>query len=101
MKLVRVHNFPLAPFGFCGQAPATPDAVIAWLSDRKTARLELADGSIFKGYSFGHDESSSGEVVFNTGVVKHSHRPVSDHPYSLGLRSTVAAMHIFVGSVIG
>jgi carbamoyl-phosphate synthase small subunit len=32
-------------------------------------RLVLEDGSIFYGYCFGHDVSSSGEVVFNTGMV--------------------------------
>lgn len=44
-------------------------SLISWLSARTEATLELADGSIFKGFSFGHDESTSGEVVFNTGMV--------------------------------
>jgi len=43
--------------------------LISWLTNRKQASLELADGSVFKGYSFGHAGSTSGEVVFNTGMV--------------------------------
>ncbi len=33
------------------------------------ARLELHDGAVMHGTSFGHAESTSGEVVFNTGMV--------------------------------
>ncbi len=33
------------------------------------AKLLLEDGTEFLGYSFGHDESISGEVVFTTGMV--------------------------------
>jgi carbamoyl-phosphate synthase small subunit len=33
------------------------------------ARLELEDGSVFHGYSFGARRSVAGEVVFNTGMV--------------------------------
>jgi len=33
------------------------------------ARLVLEDGSVFEGKSFGFEESVSGEVVFNTGMV--------------------------------
>jgi len=33
------------------------------------ARLELEDGSVFHGFSFGAQQSVSGEVVFNTGMV--------------------------------
>ena len=32
-------------------------------------RLVLEDSSFFEGYSFGHEASVSGEVVFNTGMV--------------------------------
>jgi carbamoyl-phosphate synthase small subunit len=32
-------------------------------------RLELEDGTTFKGFSFGHHRSVAGEVVFNTGMV--------------------------------
>lgn len=33
------------------------------------ARLELEDGSVFQGYSFGAQQSVAGEVVFNTSMV--------------------------------
>lgn len=33
------------------------------------ASLVLEDGSIYPGVSFGADQSSAGEVVFNTGMV--------------------------------
>ncbi|GAB1603066.1 carbamoyl-phosphate synthase [ammonia], mitochondrial-like [Argonauta hians] len=35
----------------------------------RKAHLVLQDGSHFQGYSFGHESSCSGEVVFNTGLV--------------------------------
>ncbi len=34
----------------------------------KRAVLELEDGTRFEGYSFGHEESTSGEAVFNTAM---------------------------------
>merc|ERR1719309_51664 len=46
-----------------------PKALVNWLETRKSASLVLHDGSIFQGYSFGHAESTTGEVVFNTGMV--------------------------------
>ena len=36
---------------------------------RTKARLELEDGSVFQGFSFGSRRSVAGEVVFNTGMV--------------------------------
>ena len=33
-----------------------------------SASLVLEDGTRLKGYSFGHSKSTSGEVVFNTGL---------------------------------
>ncbi|OGD20315.1 MAG: carbamoyl phosphate synthase small subunit [Candidatus Aminicenantes bacterium RBG_16_63_16] len=36
---------------------------------RVKARLELEDGSVFHGFSFGDRRSVAGEVVFNTGMV--------------------------------
>ena len=38
------------------------------MSDKKTARLVLEDGTLFKGYSFGAATSVPGEVVFNTAM---------------------------------
>eukprot|EP00929_Paragymnodinium_shiwhaense_P112635 TRINITY_DN808_c0_g1_i4.p1 TRINITY_DN808_c0_g1~~TRINITY_DN808_c0_g1_i4.p1 ORF type:complete len:1588 (-),score=339.38 TRINITY_DN808_c0_g1_i4:477-5240(-) len=48
---------------------SSPETVLDWLASRKGASLELSDGSVFKGYSFGHPASIAGEVVFNTGMV--------------------------------
>lgn len=36
---------------------------------RVEARLVLEDGSVFSGFSFGAQKTTSGEVVFNTGLV--------------------------------
>merc|ERR1719361_1907977 len=47
----------------------TPGSLLSWLSSRKRASLELANGDVFEGFSFGHPESTTGEVVFNTGMV--------------------------------
>lgn len=33
------------------------------------AQLELSDGTVFNGFSFGYTGNSAGEVVFNTGMV--------------------------------
>jgi carbamoyl-phosphate synthase small subunit len=44
-------------------------SIISWLAARKPACLELADGTKYEGWSFGHAKSTSGEVVFNTGMV--------------------------------
>ncbi|TTA11849.1 Protein PYR1-3 [Bagarius yarrelli] len=35
----------------------------------RSAQLVLQDGTAMKGYSFGYDQSTSGELVFNTGLV--------------------------------
>lgn len=48
---------------------AAPVELLKWLTHRRRAVLELADGHKFKGYSFGSPQSISGEVVFNTGMV--------------------------------
>ena len=44
-------------------------------------KLVLEDGSIFQGYSFGYPCSTSGEVVFNTGMVGYP-ESVTDPSYS-------------------
>ena len=38
-------------------------------NDRKVAKLILQDGTEFSGYSFGYENNTNGEVVFNTGMV--------------------------------
>src|SRR5512138_1059943 len=35
---------------------------------RKTALLALADGTVYRGFAFGHEGEAEGEVVFNTGL---------------------------------
>ena len=47
----------------------------------KKAQLVLEDGSIFHGYSFGFSSSTSGEVVFNTGMVGYP-ESLTDPSYS-------------------
>jgi len=44
-------------------------------------KLVLEDGSIFSGYSFGYPLSTSGEVVFNTGMVGYT-ESLTDPSYS-------------------
>ena len=44
-------------------------------------KLVLEDGSIFSGYSFGYPLSTSGEVVFNTGMVGYP-ESLTDPSYS-------------------
>ena len=39
------------------------------MEQKKKARLELEDGSVFHGYSFGAQKSVAGEVVFNTSMM--------------------------------
>ena len=39
------------------------------LLGRKKAKIVLEDGTIMFGESFGYEESTSGEVVFSTGMV--------------------------------
>ena len=36
---------------------------------RKTANLILQDNTVYSGVSFGYEDSTAGEIVFNTGMV--------------------------------
>ena len=49
--------------------------------DCKKASLVLEDGRVFHGFSFGYPESTSGEVVFNTGMVGYP-ESLTDPSYS-------------------
>jgi len=51
------------------------------MSDKKTARLVLEDGTQFAGYSFGAETSLSGEVVFNTAMTGYP-ESLTDPSYS-------------------
>jgi len=39
------------------------------LKQKTKTKLILKDGTVYSGFSFGHSSSTSGEVVFNTGMV--------------------------------
>ena len=52
------------------------------MSDKKTARLILEDGTQFEGYSFGAETSVSGEVVFNTAMTGYP-ESLTDPSYRL------------------
>ena len=51
------------------------------MSDKKSARLLLEDGTEFRGWSFGHPQSVSGEVVFNTAMTGYP-ESLTDPSYS-------------------
>ena len=51
------------------------------MSDKKSARLVLEDGTQFAGYSFGAETSLSGEVVFNTAMTGYP-ESLTDPSYS-------------------
>ena len=42
------------------------------MSNLKNIKLVLEDGHVFHGYSFGHESSVSGEVVFNTAMTGYT-----------------------------
>ncbi|KAG5305502.1 carbamoyl-phosphate synthase [Histoplasma capsulatum G186AR] len=49
--------------------PASPPKVGAEGGGSKWYALELEDGTVYQGYSFGADKSIAGELVFQTGMV--------------------------------
>ncbi|QSS57971.1 bifunctional pyrimidine biosynthesis protein pyrABCN [Histoplasma capsulatum] len=49
--------------------PASPPKVGAEGNGSKWYALELEDGTVYQGYSFGADKSIAGELVFQTGMV--------------------------------
>jgi carbamoyl-phosphate synthase small subunit len=50
-------------------------------NSKPKSELILEDGSVFQGYSFGSKKSTSGEVVFNTGMVGYP-ESLTDPSYS-------------------
>jgi carbamoyl-phosphate synthase small subunit len=62
------------------------------VTDRKTAYLALADGTLFKGQSFGADGFSTGEVVFTTGMT--GYQEVLTDPSYAGQIVTMTSPHI-------
>ena len=51
------------------------------MSDKKSARLILEDGTTFTGYSFGAETATTGEVVFNTAMTGYP-ESLTDPSYS-------------------
>jgi carbamoyl-phosphate synthase small subunit len=62
------------------------------VTDRKTAYLALADGTIFKGFAWGADGSVTGEVVFTTGMT--GYQEVLTDPSYAGQIVTMTSPHI-------
>ncbi|KAK9461776.1 uncharacterized protein V1516DRAFT_663483 [Lipomyces oligophaga] len=60
-------------------SPVTPP--IQGSASKKTAVLELKDGTVVQGYSFGAEKSVSGEFVFQTGMVGYP-ESLTDPSYS-------------------
>ena len=58
------------------------------MSDKKTARLILEDGTTFTGYSFGAETATTGEVVFNTAMTGYP-ESLTDPSWSPPIRSSV------------
>jgi carbamoyl-phosphate synthase small subunit len=62
------------------------------VTDRKTAYLALADGTIFEGFAWGSDGSVTGEVVFTTGMT--GYQEVLTDPSYVGQLVTMTMPHI-------
>ncbi|XP_026768709.3 carbamoyl-phosphate synthase [ammonia], mitochondrial [Pangasianodon hypophthalmus] len=63
-KMLTVAKF-MRNFASLGWRPAARSLSVK----AQSAHLVLEDGTVMKGYSFGHGQSASGELVFNTGLV--------------------------------
>lgn len=63
------------------KAPYPPvSALMKSRSDEKMMSLQLEDGTVYQGYSFGKDKSIGGELVFQTGMVGYP-ESVTDPSY--------------------
>jgi carbamoyl-phosphate synthase small subunit len=60
--------------------------------NRKRAYLALADGTIFEGFAWGHDATTTGEVVFTTGMT--GYQEVLTDPSYTGQIVTMTAPQI-------
>ena len=67
--------------------------LLQWLNDRRKCDLELANGTMMQGYSFGASTSVSGEVVFNTEMV--------GYPESLTDPSYAGQILVFTYPLVG
>ena len=67
--------------GLQDKAPYAPvSASMKNGGDEKMMSLELEDGTVYRGYSFGNDKSIGGELVFQTGMVGYP-ESVTDPSY--------------------
>ncbi|TKS67375.1 Carbamoyl-phosphate synthase [ammonia], mitochondrial [Collichthys lucidus] len=66
-QLEKVQNFIETSRFWCDII--APNKRTSTFDSAQTAHLVLEDGTRMKGYSFGHDGSVAGELVFNTGLV--------------------------------
>lgn len=64
-EALRPYSSPSSQHSGFIQAVAAPPPAVA----RRLACLEVEDGTVFQGYSFGAATSSAGELVFQTGMV--------------------------------
>ena len=55
-----------APFPPVTARPIRADGTV--VAEERLATLELEDGTVYQGYSFGAEKSVSGELVFQTGI---------------------------------
>ena len=75
------HQSPHFTNGFIQTRPEPPiSASELDNASQKSMLLELEDGSIYKGFSFGAEKSISGEMVFQTGMVGYP-ESVTDPSY--------------------
>ena len=74
-------------------ADKKPSKKTAAPSKAPIGKLILEDGSVYEGFSFGHDESIAGEVVFNTGM--------AGYPDSLTDPSYYGQILVFTYPLIG
>lgn len=64
----RVPSLPVAQTSVNG-AVNLPSSSQTIGAEEKSVALELQDGTVYQGYSFGADKSVAGELVFQTGMV--------------------------------
>jgi carbamoyl-phosphate synthase small subunit len=81
MASTQANDAPVRLMSDALPSVSEPASVISWLADRRPATLELADGSTYNGWSFGYAGCTSGEVVFNTGMVGYP-ESLSDPSYA-------------------
>lgn len=84
---------PVSGMGGVGSG-STPSGTLAWEAEDKptTARLVLADGTVFEGYGVGATGAAAGEVCFNTAIT--GYQEVLTDPSYAGQIITFTFPHI-------